>query len=320
MVAEESLRGVTSNPSIFEKAILGSDDYDDELEAMAREYARRAQEIYDADRDQGRAVAADVLRPVWDETNGARRLRLARGRARPRPRRPSGTIDGARDLLEARSSRPNVMIKIPGTPEGVGAIEQAIYEGINVNVTLLFAVEAYETVAEAYIRGLERRLAEGKSLDVELGGQLLRLAGGHQRRQAARGRSAARTLAGTAALANARARLSRASSSCSPARAGRRCATPAPPSSARCGPRPGSRTPTTRTRCTSTSSSPPTRSTRCRWPRCMAVADHGKVSGPTAEHDPQRGARRAAPRPGSTSAAGHRRAADRRRAASSRTR
>ena len=85
-----------------------------------------------------------------------------------------------------RVDRPNVMIKIPGTPEGVPAIEQAIYEGINVNVTLLFAVEAYEEVADAYIRALERRHAEGSSLDVNSVASLLRLARGHERRPAAR--------------------------------------------------------------------------------------------------------------------------------------
>ena len=74
------------------------------------------------------------------------------------------------------------MIKIPGTPEGVSAIEQAIYEGINVNVTLLFAVEAYETVAEAYLRGLERRQAEGLALRRQLRRELLRLPRRHERR------------------------------------------------------------------------------------------------------------------------------------------
>ena len=102
------------------------------------------------------------------------------------------SIEAARDFWQ-RVSRPNVMIKIPGTPEGAGAIEKAIYEGININVTLLFAVEAYERVAEAYLKGLERRLAEDKPLDVALGGELLRLPGRHRRRQAAGGSSAART-------------------------------------------------------------------------------------------------------------------------------
>ena len=96
------------------------------------------------------------------------------------------------------------MIKIPGTPEGVDAIEQAIYEGINVNVTLLFAVEAYETVAEAYIRGLERRQAEGKSLDVNSVASFFvsRVDTNVDKKLEKLGRS---DLAGTAALANARA-------------------------------------------------------------------------------------------------------------------
>ena len=108
--------------------------------------------------------AADVLRPRLRRDRRLRRLRLARGRARPRPRHRR-TLAQAREYWE-RVDRPNVMIKIPGTDEGVPAIEQAIYEGINVNVTLLFAVEAYAKVAEAYIRGLERRHAAGESLDV----------------------------------------------------------------------------------------------------------------------------------------------------------
>ncbi len=164
MVAEESLRGVTANPSIFEKAILGSDDYDEELAAMAREQLD-AQEIYDRLAIRDVQLACDVLADVHREVGRPRRVRLARGRARHRARHRAHARGGAR-TTGRRVDRPNVMIKIPGTPEGVPAIEQAIYEGINVNVTLLFAGRAYETVAEAYIRGLERRQAEGLPLDV----------------------------------------------------------------------------------------------------------------------------------------------------------
>lgn len=163
MVQEESLRGVTANPSIFEKAILGSDDYDEDVESLAREDLD-ARTIYDRIAVRDVQLAADVLAEVHRESDGKDgfvSLEVA----------PDIAHDSARTIEAARSywralSRPNVMIKIPGTPEGVKAIEEAIFEGINVNVTLLFAVEAYERVAEAYLRGLERRQAEGLPLTV----------------------------------------------------------------------------------------------------------------------------------------------------------
>jgi transaldolase len=138
------------------------------------------------------------------------------------------------------------MIKIPGTEEGVPAIEQAIFEGININVTLLFGVERYAAVAEAYIRGLERRLAEGLSLDVHSVASFFvsRVDTEVDKRLESLGRS---DLAGTAALANARAAYRP------------RCAPRARWCSGRCGPRPARRTPPTRRRCTSTASSAPTR-------------------------------------------------------------
>ena len=163
MVHEECLRGVTANPSIFEKAILGSDDYDEDLEAMARE-GLDAQTIYDRIAVRDVQLAADVLAEVHRETHGRDgfvSLEVAPDIAHDAQR----TIEAVRAYWKA-VSRPNVMIKIPGTVEGAKAIQQAIYEGINVNVTLLFAVEAYERVAEAFLTGLERRQAEGLSLDV----------------------------------------------------------------------------------------------------------------------------------------------------------
>ena len=163
MIEEESLRGVTSNPAIFEKAILGSEDYDDQLERLAREGAS-GRDTYRALVVQDVQGAADVLRGVWESTDhkdGYVSLEVEPDLAHD----TEGTIAAAR-LYWGMVDRPNLMIKIPGTEAGVPAIEQAIYEGINVNVTLLFAVEAYAEVAEAYARGLERRKAEGKSLDV----------------------------------------------------------------------------------------------------------------------------------------------------------
>ena len=200
MVREESLRGVTANPSIFEKAILGSDDYDDDLAEMAHENLE-ADEIYDRLAIRDVQLAADVLADVHRETGGRDgfvSLEVAPDLAHDTER----TIEAVRRYWNALD-RPNVMIKIPGTPEGVGAIEQAIYEGINVNVTLLFAVEAYEQVAEAYIRGLERRQAEGLSLDVNSVASFFvsRVDTNVDKKLEALGRT---DLAGTAAVANAR--------------------------------------------------------------------------------------------------------------------
>jgi transaldolase / glucose-6-phosphate isomerase len=162
MVREESLRGVTANPSIFEKAILGSPDYDEELAQLARQNLE-AREIYRKLAVEDVSLAADVLRPVWEGTGGVDgyvSLEVAPRLAHD----TEGTLEQARQYWEL-IGRPNAMIKIPGTEEGVPAIEQATFEGINVNITLLFAVEMYEKSAEAYIRGLERRRDEGRTID-----------------------------------------------------------------------------------------------------------------------------------------------------------
>ncbi|MEA2307003.1 MAG: transaldolase / glucose-6-phosphate isomerase [Solirubrobacteraceae bacterium] len=163
LIEEDCLRGETSNPAIFEKAILGSSDYDDQIQELA-EAGGDARGIY-----RGIAVAdvqdaADVLRTVYDETGGDDgyvSLEVDPDLAHD----TDLTIAQAREYWAA-VDRPNLMIKIPGTDAGVPAIEQAVFEGINVNVTLLFGVEAYSQVAEAFIRGLERRRDEGKSVDV----------------------------------------------------------------------------------------------------------------------------------------------------------
>src|SRR3954469_3564173 len=163
LVREESLRGQTSNPAIFEKAILGAEDYDEQIERMAHEGAN-ARSIYQAIAIQDVQDAADVLRTVYDETDGYDgyvSLEVD----------PDIAFDTQRTMEQAREywgrvDRPNLMIKIPGTDEGLPAIEQMIYEGLNINVTLLFKVEQYEKVAEAFVRGLERRHEEGKSVDV----------------------------------------------------------------------------------------------------------------------------------------------------------
>src|SRR5947209_6117764 len=200
MAEEECLRGVTANPSIFEKAILGSDDYREDLEALAREQLE-PQEIYDRLAQKDVQLACDVLAPIYEQTGGQDgfvSLEVA----------PEIAYDTERTLEMARVywkevKRPNLMIKIPGTPAGIPAIEQAIYEGINVNVTLLFAVEAYERVAEAYIRGLERRQNEGLSVDIRSVASFFvsRVDSKVDKQLESLGRT---ELAGTAAVANAR--------------------------------------------------------------------------------------------------------------------
>src|SRR3954470_8224355 len=160
---ELSLRGVTSNPAIFEKAILGSSDYDEQIAELA-ERGMDAREMFEEIAILDVQLACDVLRPVWDEAHGADgfvSLEVEPAFAFDTDK----TVAQARDYWD-RVDRPNLMIKIPGTEEGVPAIEEAIAGGINVNVTLLFSVESYRDIAEAYIRGMERRLEAGESVDV----------------------------------------------------------------------------------------------------------------------------------------------------------
>ena len=161
LVDEDDVRGVTSNPSIFEKAISGSKDYDDLLADLNRQKltaSNKFEQIAVRDiRD-----ACDVLRPVYSRTKGRDGFVSIEVS-------PLLALDTEGTLAEARRlwgeiDRPNVMIKVPGTPEGVPAFQKLISEGINVNVTLLFAQSAYLKVAEAYIAGLEKRAAAGQDI------------------------------------------------------------------------------------------------------------------------------------------------------------
>jgi transaldolase/glucose-6-phosphate isomerase len=208
MVDQESLRGVTSNPSIFEKSILGTSDYDDAIAELARA-DKSAKEIYDTLAVADVQAACDVLAPVHEESGG--RDGFVSLEVPPDLARDTDSTIAAARTYWAAVDRANVMIKIPGTSEGVDAIEQAIYEGINVNVTLLFAVEAYESIARAYIRGLERRHAEGKSLDVNSVASFFvsRVDTLVDKQLDAIGGAEAEQLKGTAALANARAAYTR---------------------------------------------------------------------------------------------------------------
>ena len=152
LINEDGLRGMTSNPAIFEKAIAGSTDYADILERLHGE-GRSTGEIYEAIAIRDIQDAADLLLPVYKSTN--RRDGYVSLEVSPRLARDTqARIEEARRLWKA-VGRPNIMIKIPGTQEGLPAIQQMISEGININITLLFSQEAYVKVAEAYIAGLE---------------------------------------------------------------------------------------------------------------------------------------------------------------------
>lgn len=161
LIEEDALRGVTSNPSIFEKAIAGSHDYDDAIRALALE-GKSVDQIYAALTVEDIQRTADLFRPVYDRLDGADgfvSLEVSPYLARDTVK----TIADARRLWVA-VARPNVMIKVPATLEGSTAIQQLIGEGINVNITLLFGLPRYRQVAEAYIAGLETRSAQGKPL------------------------------------------------------------------------------------------------------------------------------------------------------------
>lgn len=158
-VTTQGLRGVTSNPAIFEKAISGGDDYDAQIQQLVRAGCE-VQEIYERLVVTDIQDACDILRPVYEASageDGFVSLEVSPHLIHD----TAGTMAEARRLWHA-VARPNVLIKIPGTPAGVPAIETMLYEGININITLLFAVKDYEAVAEAYIRALERRVAEGQ--------------------------------------------------------------------------------------------------------------------------------------------------------------
>ena len=160
-VENQGLRGITSNPAIFMKAITQSVDYDEQIRELAGK-GRSTEEIYEALTIQDIQNACDILHPVYvksDGTDGFVSLEVSPHLAR----KCEETMDEARRLYK-KVDRPNCFIKIPGTQEGLPAIEEMLYEGININITLLFSIERYVEVAEAYIRALERRVDEGKSL------------------------------------------------------------------------------------------------------------------------------------------------------------
>jgi transaldolase / glucose-6-phosphate isomerase len=162
LIDEDGIRGVTSNPSIFDKAIAGSRDYDDDIRAMALEGKSVAQ-IYRFLTVRDVRQAADIFRPLYDGSKG--KHGFVSLEVNPHLAHDiDGTIQEARELWKALD-RPNVFIKVPATKEGLSCIRRLIGEGINVNVTLLFGLPRYREVADAYIGGLEDRIARGKPVD-----------------------------------------------------------------------------------------------------------------------------------------------------------
>lgn len=156
LIEDDGLRGLTSNPAIFEKAIADSRDYDPEIRELALK-GEGTEAIYEALTQRDVRSAADEFRPLYDSTDG--RDGYVSLEVNPHlAHNTKGTIAEARRLWSALN-RPNVMIKVPATAEGLPAVTQLTAEGINVNVTLLFGLPRYRQVAQAYIAGLEARLA-----------------------------------------------------------------------------------------------------------------------------------------------------------------
>jgi transaldolase len=163
LIAECSVTGVTSNPTIFAKAIRSSDRYDEQIRALAASGSRELRELFFALALDDVARAADLLRPTYDATAG--RDGFVSFECTPDlADDTAGTIEQALELWD-RLARPNVMIKVPATEAGISAIEQLTACGVNVNVTLLFSLARYEQVIDAYIAGLERRLMAGEPVE-----------------------------------------------------------------------------------------------------------------------------------------------------------
>jgi transaldolase len=162
MVDDDGVTGGTSNPSIFEKAVAASDSYDQHLAEIVRPDVS-LDETYDALTVTDVGLSADVFRGVYDKTEGADGY--ASLEVSPLIAHDTETTTSEAKRLFAALGRPNAMIKIPGTPEGLPAVENCLAEGINVNITLLFGVDSYEQVALAYISALEKRTQAGLPLD-----------------------------------------------------------------------------------------------------------------------------------------------------------
>ena len=161
-ITDEALRGVTSNPAIFEKAIGGSDDYDTAIRALALQ-GKTTDEIYTALAVADVQHACDLFRPLYDSANNASDGYVSLEVSPALVNDTAGTIEEGLRFWHT-VNRPNVMIKVPATLEGLPAIRRLIAEGVNVNVTLIFGLERYRLVAEAYLSGLEDRVKAGQPI------------------------------------------------------------------------------------------------------------------------------------------------------------
>ena len=162
-IQEFSITGLTSNPTIFDHAIKNSTDYDDDIRQKLKE-GKAGEALFFELALEDLKQAADLFRPIHDQTNGVdgwASLEVSPLLAHD----TEGTIAAAEELY-ARAGRPNLFIKIPGTKEGIPAIEESIFAGVPINVTLLFSREHYVAAAEAYLRGIERRITAGLKPDV----------------------------------------------------------------------------------------------------------------------------------------------------------
>jgi transaldolase len=161
LLDEDGVVGVTANPTIFQKSISHGDAYDEQITQLIKE-GKSANEIYEALVITDVQTVADILRPIYDRTNrqdGFVSLEVSPDLAH----NTEGTISEVRRFWKL-VDRPNLLVKIPATPEGLPAIQQALTEGININITLIFAIDFYRKVTDAYLSALENRNAEGKDI------------------------------------------------------------------------------------------------------------------------------------------------------------
>ena len=162
LIRDYGIGGVTSNPTIFRKAITGSNHYDRALLPLAEREASAHEAFYELALGDVR-MAADLFRAKYDHSRGLDGF--VSFELEPNLAHSTDATIAAANQIFAELNRPNVMIKVPGTVEGATAVEELTYRGVNVNITLLFSIEAYEAVANAYLRGLERRLESGRPID-----------------------------------------------------------------------------------------------------------------------------------------------------------
>jgi len=162
LIDEDGISGITTNPSTFEKAITSTTDYDEDIKNFAVQ-GWDARKIVDAIVVDDVRALADDLRPLWDQTNG--QAGYVSVEVSPHLARDTrGTIEEAHRLWDL-IHRPNLMVKIPGTVQGIGAIRRCLADGLNINITLLFSLERYAAVVEAYLDAIETRLVRGESVE-----------------------------------------------------------------------------------------------------------------------------------------------------------